>query len=38
MAVLDKYRYCDAIAEFSGKKPRKQMGVDDVKTLVNWKL
>ncbi|OIW26104.1 hypothetical protein CONLIGDRAFT_656656 [Coniochaeta ligniaria NRRL 30616] len=38
LAELDKYRYGDAIANFSGDKPRKQMELDDVKTLVNWKL
>lgn len=38
LAELDRYRYGDAVAEFSGVKPRKQMGLDDVKTLVSWKL
>jgi hypothetical protein len=35
---LDKYRYEEAVADFSGDEPRKQMGLEDVKTLVNWKL
>jgi len=38
LATLDQYRYGEAIADFSGEKPRKQMGLEDVKTLVNWKL
>ncbi|KAB5578370.1 hypothetical protein GE09DRAFT_1168971 [Coniochaeta sp. 2T2.1] len=38
LAQLDKYRYGAAIDEFSGEKPKKHMGLDDVKTLVQWKL
>ncbi|KAB5549958.1 hypothetical protein GE09DRAFT_1174693 [Coniochaeta sp. 2T2.1] len=38
LAQLDKYRYGDAIDEFSGEKPKKQMELDHVKTLVQWKL
>ena len=38
LAELDKYRYGDAVANFSGEEPRKQMGLDDVKILVRWKL
>ncbi|KAI0466647.1 hypothetical protein F4859DRAFT_518901 [Xylaria cf. heliscus] len=35
---LDEYRYGVAVETFRSDKPRRQMGHDDVKTLVDWKL
>lgn len=38
LADLDKYRYEEATATFGGGKPQRTMELDDVKTLVDWKL
>ncbi|KAH9906559.1 DUF1479-domain-containing protein [Xylariomycetidae sp. FL2044] len=35
---LDRFRYQDAVKEFSSPNPRRPMTHDDVKTLVYWKL
>ncbi|KAI0911108.1 hypothetical protein F4823DRAFT_327965 [Ustulina deusta] len=35
---LDEYRYKVAVEAFQSKQPKRQMGHDDVKTLVDWKL
>lgn len=38
LSELDRYRYGDAIDQFGGDTPKKQMGLEDVKMLVSWKL
>jgi len=38
LADLDRYRYEDATAAFGSGKPSRPMELDDVKTLVSWKL
>ncbi|KAL7620251.1 hypothetical protein AAE478_009244 [Parahypoxylon ruwenzoriense] len=35
---LDHFRYHDAVALFRPEKPERLMALDDVKTLVDWKL
>ncbi|KAI0976674.1 hypothetical protein F4678DRAFT_120843 [Xylaria arbuscula] len=35
---LDQYRYKIAVEAFQSKQPKRQMGHDDVKKLVEWKL
>lgn len=35
---LDRYRYVDALEVFGGDGPRREMTLDDVKLLVEWKL
>ncbi|KAI1364381.1 hypothetical protein F5Y08DRAFT_214725 [Xylaria arbuscula] len=38
LLTLDEYRYKEAIDSFQSEKPRRQMGHEDVKKLVEWKL
>ena len=38
LAELDRYRYVDAPQSFSLQSAGKVMGLDDVKSLVEWKL
>lgn len=38
LSELDQYRYVDAVDTFNLKKPKREMGLDDVKLLVEWKL
>ncbi|KAK5992770.1 hypothetical protein PT974_06186 [Cladobotryum mycophilum] len=35
---LDQYRYVDAPEIFGGDEPKREMNLDDVKSLVEWKL
>ena len=35
---LDQYRYVDALEMFGGSNPQREMTLDDVKLLVEWKL
>ncbi|KAI0473781.1 hypothetical protein GGR56DRAFT_550022 [Xylariaceae sp. FL0804] len=35
---LDKFRYEDAVASFSSRRPQRRMTHDDVKALMEWKL
>ncbi|KAM0253995.1 hypothetical protein ACHAQJ_007008 [Trichoderma viride] len=38
LSELDHYRYVDAVETFNLKKPKREMDLDDVKMLVEWKL
>ncbi|KAL7782149.1 hypothetical protein V8C43DRAFT_296621 [Trichoderma afarasin] len=38
LSELDQYRYVDAVDTFNLKKPKREMNLDDVKLLVEWKL
>ncbi|KAH6609294.1 hypothetical protein Trco_002640 [Trichoderma cornu-damae] len=38
LSELDRYRYVDAAETFDLEKPRREMNLDDVKMLVEWKL
>ncbi|EGR47527.1 uncharacterized protein TRIREDRAFT_64358 [Trichoderma reesei QM6a] len=38
LAELDQYRYVDAVETFGLKKQKREMDLDDVKMLVEWKL
>ncbi|KAH0494905.1 hypothetical protein TgHK011_008484 [Trichoderma gracile] len=38
LSELDQYRYVDAVETFSLKKQKREMNLDDVKMLVEWKL
>ncbi|KAK5632707.1 hypothetical protein RRF57_008421 [Xylaria bambusicola] len=38
LLTLDKYRYGEATDLFRSNKPKRQMVLDDVKALVDWKL
>ncbi|KAI0517194.1 hypothetical protein F5B22DRAFT_133136 [Xylaria bambusicola] len=38
LLTLDEYRYGEATDLFRSNKPKRQMALDDVKTLVDWKL
>ncbi|KAJ9130417.1 DUF1479 domain protein [Pleurostoma richardsiae] len=38
LAELDKYRYEEAVQIFGSGDPKRLMGIDEVKTLVEWKL
>ena len=38
LAELDRYRYADAPQSFGLQNSSKSMGLEDVKTLVEWKL
>ncbi|KAL7962064.1 hypothetical protein V8C34DRAFT_271991 [Trichoderma compactum] len=38
LSELDQYRYVDAVDTFNLKKPKREMDLDDVKLLVEWKL
>lgn len=38
LAELDRYRYGEALETFGTGKAESQMGLDDVKLLVEWKL
>ena len=35
---LDRYRYDEAPKLFAGDKPQREMDLDTIKTLVEWKL
>ncbi|KAL1855754.1 hypothetical protein VTK73DRAFT_8486 [Phialemonium thermophilum] len=35
---LDEYRYGEAVATFGSTPPKREMELEDVKTLVHWKL
>ncbi|PTB68301.1 hypothetical protein BBK36DRAFT_1167554 [Trichoderma citrinoviride] len=38
LSELDQYRYVEAVETFGLKKQKREMQLDDVKTLVEWKL
>lgn len=38
LEALDEYRYNDALDMFSPGKDTRSMKLDDIKTLVEWKL
>ncbi|KAL7783828.1 hypothetical protein V8C37DRAFT_396789 [Trichoderma ceciliae] len=38
LSELDRYRYVDAVETFNLKAPKREMDLDDVKMLVEWKL
>lgn len=38
LSELDRYRYVDAVETFSLKGQKREMDLDDVKMLVEWKL
>ncbi|KAL7943197.1 hypothetical protein V8C42DRAFT_347168 [Trichoderma barbatum] len=38
LSELDQYRYVDAVETFNLKSPKREMDLDDVKMLVEWKL
>lgn len=38
LKALDDYRYNEAIQTFGGENPKREMDLDAVKTLVDWKL
>ncbi|UKZ75445.1 hypothetical protein TrVFT333_003130 [Trichoderma virens FT-333] len=38
LTELDQYRYVEAVELFNLKKPTREMNLDDVKMLVEWKL
>ncbi|KAL9480078.1 hypothetical protein ACSS6W_004864 [Trichoderma asperelloides] len=38
LSELDRYRYVDAVETFDLKNPKRDMDLEDIKTLVEWKL
>ncbi|PNP46346.1 hypothetical protein TGAMA5MH_02382 [Trichoderma gamsii] len=38
LSELDHFRYVDAVATFDLKNPKREMDLEDIKTLVEWKL
>ncbi|KAI1762333.1 DUF1479-domain-containing protein [Hypoxylon sp. FL1150] len=38
LVELDQFRYDDAVNQFQSKRPKRQIRLDDVKALVDWKL
>lgn len=38
LSELDRYRYVDAVETFDLKNLKRDMDLEDIKTLVEWKL
>lgn len=38
LAELDRFRYVDAVETFDLENPKRDMNLEDIKTLVEWKL
>jgi hypothetical protein len=38
LSELDHFRYVDAVETFDLKNPKREMDLEDIKTLVEWKL
>lgn len=38
LSELDRFRYVDAVETFDLKNPKRDMELEDIKTLVEWKL